>query len=278
MTWSNIKKTAIRKASVLASQSERPNGFRADLFKVAQEVGIDRIEEQDLPTTALLIARPDHHYTVFLKKGSPVVRQRFSIAHEIGHILLRPLLDGRIQHRVRLDPRQDPYGQRIERLCDSIAAELLVPKQTFINAMTNNRWSALTLHDISNLFAVSLDTIARRFIELSPHPSILAKWRLNSNLVVQFTTNPLTQVMKGLRYVSFITENNRPSKATIEAYVQRKTAQSSETVRLDFQNYIKHSKSIVESIHHGNGQWGEVFSFIFPESNTDPIQKTLAAT
>ena len=266
MTWSNTKKVAMRKATLLASQSERPNGFRVDLFGLAQKVGIDRIEEQALSTTALLIARPDHHYTVFLKEGSPVVRQRFSIAHEIGHILLRPLLGGRIQHWARLDPKQDPYGQRIERLCDSIAAELLVPKQLFFNVMTNYRWSALTLHDISNLFAVSLDTIARRFIELSPHPSILAKWRLDTNLVVQFTTNPLTQAMKGLRHVSFTTENNRPSKATIEAYIQRKTVLSSETVRFHFQNYIKHGKSKVESINHGKGQWREVFSFIYPES------------
>ena len=47
-------------------------------------------------------------------------RQRFTIAHELGHLLI-----------AKIHPRANQRAKEVERLCDLIAAELLMPTDVF---------------------------------------------------------------------------------------------------------------------------------------------------
>lgn len=90
------------------------------LHALAARLGISRIIEEPLPFDGGLFQLPHGELVVKLKAKSPPVRKRFTLAHEIGHLLLGDM-SGR-----RMACQSDPA---LERACDSIAAELLMPAE-----------------------------------------------------------------------------------------------------------------------------------------------------
>lgn len=269
-----IQKAGIAAAVQTAANADRPNGLRASLVELAQRVGIDRIEEQDIPTTALLLQRPDKRYTLFLKKGRAIVRQRFSIAHEISHVLLQPCLRGNLQIWTRHDPTMDDTGKQVEYLCDQMAAEILMPESLFSSWMNSQSWTAFALPEASNEFSVSLETAARRFVEMRPGRSVFARWSMNNRGVANFTKAPIAPHVKNLRALEFVTEGRQPSGKMQTTYKSGKQATTTEVVRLVVGRTIQSKQCVVESICHGNGQWREVYSFVYPK-RTSPGQDAL---
>ena len=83
-----------------------------------------------------------------------IERRRFTIAHEMGHALLN-----------KLGQRLPHSGPDVERLCDKFAAEILMPRDAFLERLG----SSLTiecLFDLKRAFEVSLSAIAYRCFEL----------------------------------------------------------------------------------------------------------------
>jgi Zn-dependent peptidase ImmA (M78 family) len=79
-----------------------------------------------LPTSGLA-TKTDFGWLIVIKGDEPMVRQRFSWAHELKHILDDGLID---QLPAGLYPSVGGYSQheRAERVCDRFAAALLMPK------------------------------------------------------------------------------------------------------------------------------------------------------
>lgn len=97
------------------------------LRKMAQQVGIRRIELADrLPGEALLMPqRRGEGFVAIVRRGNSPARQRFSLAHEIAHAMLH-------NHGIASSVGcEDPS---VERLCDRIAAELVVPRRLLDDA------------------------------------------------------------------------------------------------------------------------------------------------
>jgi Zn-dependent peptidase ImmA (M78 family) len=100
-------------------------------------------------------------------------RQRFSIAHEIGHVVLHPLNTLIVDHSVRMDWRDDVSSlgtnkQEIE--ANAFAAALLMPQGMIIN-----RVKGYTSHvssrdeliaDLARVFDVSTEAMGFRLINL----------------------------------------------------------------------------------------------------------------
>jgi len=93
------------------------------LDALARKLGVSRIVEQSLPFEGGLFQLPDGELVVKLNSESPFVRKRFTLAHEVGHLLLKTVPAFRSDHQA------DPA---LERTCDMIAAELLMPSQEAI--------------------------------------------------------------------------------------------------------------------------------------------------
>jgi Zn-dependent peptidase ImmA (M78 family) len=77
----------------------------------------------DLPTSGMT-TRTDSGWVVVLRSSEPQVRQRFSLAHELKHVLDDPFIS-------RLYSTMAPAraAERAERVCDYFAACLLMPKR-----------------------------------------------------------------------------------------------------------------------------------------------------
>jgi Zn-dependent peptidase ImmA (M78 family) len=100
-------------------------------------------------------------------------RQRFSIAHEIGHVVLHPLNALIVDHSVRMDWRDGVSSlgtnkQEIE--ANAFAAALLMPQEMIINRVKEyasqiSSRDALT-SDLARVFDVSTEAMGFRLINL----------------------------------------------------------------------------------------------------------------
>lgn len=96
-----------------------------------------------------------HLYMIVVNTQHPKERQRFSIAHELGHFCLHRDLQPAFLHHAK-------HRNRLEREADKFAAELLMPEHDVRIAATIFR----DLDALVNLFAVSRLAMRRRLKEL----------------------------------------------------------------------------------------------------------------
>jgi hypothetical protein len=91
------------------------NSIPVDLSRLAKHVGIRRVTEIDARLDGQLLELQTGGYEVALSRSAPASRRRFTLAHEIAHLLLFP--DQATRHA----------GRETEDLCNVAAAELLIP-------------------------------------------------------------------------------------------------------------------------------------------------------
>ena len=136
--------------------------------KLADELGLTVVRTTDLPTgMSGSISKEGDEYFVYVNGAQPLRRQRFTIAHEIGHFvkhrqyldqtdeILNPTkkeltmsLPRRNQPSVTL-PDTEEKQREIE--ADDFAGELLMPEAKF-----REIWSkAQSLKDVADYFGVS---------------------------------------------------------------------------------------------------------------------------
>jgi hypothetical protein len=124
------------------------------LDALARKLGVTRIIEQRLPFEGGLFQLADGEMVIKLNSESSFVRRRFTLAHEIAHLLLNTVPAHRGANRTDED---------LERTCDLIAAELLMPAEEATNYIRGlGSPSPENLKTIASMFTVSLQTAAIR--------------------------------------------------------------------------------------------------------------------
>lgn len=132
----------------------RHRNANESLELLAQRLGVNEIIEENLPFEGGLFQMGDGRLVIKLNVHSPLSRKRFTLAHEIAHLLL-----GTIPAR-RSTNKSDP---ELERACDSIAAELLMPAEDAISLVRSfGVPSPQNLRAIASKFEVSLHAAAIR--------------------------------------------------------------------------------------------------------------------
>lgn len=165
-----------KRATAAFVRSRRATGEPLDVL--ANRLGVSKIIEEPLAFEGGLFQLPHGELVIKLNAKSPLARKRFTLAHEIGHLLFgKPGL--------RSSCGDDPD---LERACDSIAAELLMPTEdatAFIQSL--GQPSPEKLKIIASKYAVSVHAAAVRvhaglglwkcFIGLwERHPQIKTVW------------------------------------------------------------------------------------------------------
>lgn len=124
-------------------------------------------------------------YSVVINEKAPHTRQRYSLAHELGHIMLLvaqpPTPTPPSPTRFRSSGSAMENTKAEERLCDAIAAELLMPEKMFTAAVAESGRSLAQLPRLASRFGTSLTATAIRYWELLPEPCHLIKWRSPSD-------------------------------------------------------------------------------------------------
>ena len=123
------------------------------LRDVAFRLGIDRVVEEGLPYDGGIF-ESNGSLTVKLNSFAAPVRRRFTLAHEIGHLMIAKDLSA---------AKGCTSSSKLERACDAIAAELLMPADaTRATARELKNSSPANLVRIAQWFGVSYYTAALR--------------------------------------------------------------------------------------------------------------------
>lgn len=98
-------------------------GIPVDVFAIAEELGIRVLPVYNLPVCGEASIENDVPVIRYRATDSQV-RQRFTVAHEIGHHVLGHTKEGKVLRDDKLQPGSDPK----EVAANAFAAELLVPR------------------------------------------------------------------------------------------------------------------------------------------------------
>jgi hypothetical protein len=122
------------------------------LDALASKLGISSIKKETMPISGEL-RRIDRSFEVVYSADLPPNRQRFTIAHEMAHAYFK-LKDGKCRNT-----------EELERLCDMLAIELLMPRSG-MRGYKSSDLSPARILEISRQFGVSLRAAAIRCYEL----------------------------------------------------------------------------------------------------------------
>lgn len=140
-----------------------------DVKAIAAKLDIKVIEHPFSENISGVFFRTDDELFLGVNKAHSPHRQRFTIAHEIGHYLLHA--GEKIHYDVVKEPqksdqtfyRADSISGECEREANQFAAELLMPKVLVVKCIENGM---LVISDLAERFNVSVDAMRYRLINL----------------------------------------------------------------------------------------------------------------
>ncbi len=124
-----------------------------DLEAVSARAGAARLLPEDLPFSGEL-RREGGEYVIVYAAHARWARQRFTIAHEIGHLIFE---------KTGANPPR--VGRELERLCDMLATEILLPAACF-KQQAGSRPSLRQVFALAKTFEASLAATTIRCCEL----------------------------------------------------------------------------------------------------------------
>ncbi|HDL84870.1 MAG TPA: ImmA/IrrE family metallo-endopeptidase [Candidatus Acetothermia bacterium] len=117
-----------------------------------------------------LLIRKDDRALIGVNSNEVAVRQRFTIAHELGHFLLHPKKDAFVDYRDnKSDVKRDPK----ERQANMFAAALLMPRKSLgkdFKSFAKNGFTEMELQMLADKYQVSEDAMRFRLINLNLKP------------------------------------------------------------------------------------------------------------
>jgi len=150
-----------------------------DIEKVALLAGASAIKRTPLNVDGMSIPS-NKGCTIVLNSAQSELRQRFTCAHEVGHLLLSEHEQKGIQHRQSV-PTPRASNLKEERLCEEIAATILMPKGMFTNFAQKHNWETRSIPILARTFKTSLTSTAIRFVDLIEEGVLLALWQPSNN-------------------------------------------------------------------------------------------------
>ena len=136
---------------------DRFRPFGEPLNALVHRFGIQEILSEPLPFDGG-IYEVQGQRIIKINSLAPPVRQTFTLAHELGHLILERSIKG---------TPSCPADNDLEHACNSVAAELLMPaEQTKKLAADLGSQSPEKLGPIARHFGVSLQTAAQRLYDL----------------------------------------------------------------------------------------------------------------
>lgn len=147
-----------------------------DVLQLCARAGIKSVQSKSMLATGLLSRDPKDEWNIFVQEGLSPARRRFTIAHELAHLLLL---------RAGASPREmycrDFKARHTaeERCADKLAGELLMPSSRMTEALlamsSANAGVWEQVHRLARSFEVSVSACVFRLLELQSVVVILAR-------------------------------------------------------------------------------------------------------
>ena len=126
-----------------------------DPFEIVTALGVHSLRREPLGSVEAFVETTEDGVIVRLNSARPPVRQRFSLAHEIAHVLLGHMEGHRT---ISLGERVYKEAHTRERLCDLIAVEILMPAARVVKLVRRTGTSLETAEvveqDLQRVFLV----------------------------------------------------------------------------------------------------------------------------
>jgi len=140
--------------------------------RIARQLSVDvRYEPFDGGLSGALYRAADNHTVLGVNNWHADVRQRFTIAHELGHLLLHPdelFVDGVLKR----DDESSLAIRSQEIEANAFAAELLMPRKLIVDAINRTLATNATpdpkrlIADLAKLFDVSEQAMEFKLVNL----------------------------------------------------------------------------------------------------------------
>jgi len=114
----------------------------------------------------------DGRYVVTVKEGMAWRRQRFTVAHEIGHIILIETL-ARVAPGLLVELRRPEVWETVERVCNWAAAELLMPLGDVVETLRRTGFTTNAIQVLYDRYLTSRTTLLIRLTEAFPSSSVV---------------------------------------------------------------------------------------------------------
>lgn len=141
-----------------------------DLHAIARELGVATISERPMVEDGRLEQRANRT-VIYLRHGSRGTRQRFTLAHEIGHLILAN------PNQELVARRMWPGAGREERFCDEFAAALLLPRAWVLGTFGDKPVTLSTARAVADACNASLSAAVVRLRAVLNWRSSLLQWR-----------------------------------------------------------------------------------------------------
>jgi Zn-dependent peptidase ImmA (M78 family)/predicted secreted protein len=146
---------AVQQASEIFQKHMSDSSRNIDLISVADELGVP-ILFRPLDNLVGGAVSVEDETGILIQASQPLHRQRFTIAHELGHIVLghNDQLDDQINVNKRAHPKA---GEPIEEVAANVfASELLAPLDIIRQISKTHKWSKSDLQNPSVIYQLSL--------------------------------------------------------------------------------------------------------------------------
>ncbi|MBN1316700.1 MAG: ImmA/IrrE family metallo-endopeptidase [Anaerolineales bacterium] len=179
-----------------------------DLIKIYDRFDMPTPVRASLPSGQGLLLNPDVGL-IILNEEDPILRQRFTEAHELIELLFAALPEGRGWAARQTGPFKHNTK---ERLCNAGAAELLMPQASFLPRVEHQGVLFQTARNLAPEFEVSLTAALVRIAQVGPGRHAVVLWRIKNKPIEIRHKIPTNQ----LPLFDFAPTNLPPKKLRVE--------------------------------------------------------------
>ena len=146
----------------LAREKGFVEGDLLNITKLIEEMGLVLVPQSLPPYISGELQKVNGQWAIIVNKTHSINRQRYTIAHELGHYCLHKDFKDMFQDTTFF--RREKDWTSIEYEANSFAANLLMPKDAIESAIDND---VITLKELSDKFGVSMVAMKNRLLSLN---------------------------------------------------------------------------------------------------------------
>ncbi len=221
-------RAALRRHARELLRKYTPEGPPYDPYLVAQGIGVD-VQDTELAGIEGFIETINGRYVASISTGANETRRRFTLAHELCHVLLmRTADDGKPVNLIRFRANgnlpglhQDPVE---ESLCNFFAGELLMPSDEIHNRLQGQKVVPSTILDFAQEYDVSQHAAAIQIVRVLKDKLLACSfWNLQSLWPLPlWWTGFRTQYQSELRCLEGLAERRREVMEVWDSYGGRR--------------------------------------------------------